>query len=102
MKKWTRFSPWGKATEWAAAEKKYAMEVEVAMSQTSTTQDDYRREALVADIVNSRSKDAMSKLAADNLQLRRELGRSTFRASSAASAPPGAGGQGLTLVSFSA
>lgn len=68
-----------KTEEWLSASRKLQSDVDEARSRLNAVQDDYKREAHVADIVNVRSKDAMSKLAADNLQLRRELGVLSYR-----------------------
>jgi len=42
--------------EWAVTEQQYKEEVEVATQQLAGAQDDFNREAQVADIVNQRSK----------------------------------------------
>jgi hypothetical protein len=72
-----------KTREGELSSRKLRQEVDLARSQLDGAQEDFKREAFVADIVNSRGKDAMSKLAADNLELRRELGRLSFRGDTA-------------------
>ena len=72
-----------KMREWEAGAKRLQRELNEARDRLDSMREDYKREAYVADIVNSRGKDAMNKLAADNMALRRELGRLSFRADAA-------------------
>ena len=69
-------------------------EAAAARARLDGAREDLRREAHVADIVNTRAKDAMSKLADDNLQLRRELGRLSFPTEAAMGLRQRAGGGG--------